>query len=308
MDFKRLRYFVTVAEERHITRAAERLGIQQPPLSQQIQALEAELETRLFHRTRRGVELTEVGEALFEDATRILRDVERARARVRRTARGEVGRVVVGFTSSTPFHPLFAQIMRDYRAQFPDVALELKDDGSAELLDLLAEDQVDVAFIRTEALKREGIAMYPLSEEGMRLALPTGHPLAKAEGDEVPLKALSGEPFILYRKEAGAGLYNAIMQACAAEGFAPEIVQEAPWVGATLHFVAAGMGVSLVPSSLARMTRLDRVVYRRITGKAKLAAPIMLACRRSDPSPTTSALIAMARGAAKAWREEDQNA
>lgn len=304
MDLRRLRYFVTVAEEGHITRAAERLGIQQPPLSQQIQALEADLETRLFHRTPRGVVLTTVGQALFEDANRILRDVERAKARVMRTARGEEGQVVVGFTSSTPFHPIFAKIIRDFQDRFPRVALELKDNGSKELLNWLAEDHIDIAFIRMEAAKHEGVSMYPLCEESMCLALPSDHSLALSSDAPIPLRELSGDPFIMYRREYGAGLYDAITQACGAEGFSPDIVQEAPWVGATLHFVAAGMGISIVPSSLARMTQLDRVVYRRVSSKAKLTAPIMLACRRSDQSATARALISMARAEGKTWRED----
>src|SRR5437588_4480702 len=123
MELRHLRYFVAVAEEGHVTRAAERLGIQQPPLSQQIHALEAELEVQLFRRKPRGVELTQAGEALLAEARTVLQQVEHAVTATRRAARGEAGRIGLGFTSSASFHPSVPQIIRDYREAHPLVAL-----------------------------------------------------------------------------------------------------------------------------------------------------------------------------------------
>ncbi len=134
MDLRHLRYFVAVAEEGHVTRAAERLGIQQPPLSQQIQALERELDLLLFRRKPRGVELTDAGRTLLVDARRILGDVEGALAKAKRTARGEQGRVVVGFTSSAPFHPFVPRVIRLFRERFPHVSVTLEEGGTADLV------------------------------------------------------------------------------------------------------------------------------------------------------------------------------
>src|SRR5579863_7168300 len=149
MELRHLRYFVAVAEEGHITRAAARLGIQQPPLSQQIRALEAELDVRLFHRKPRGVELTQAGQALYAEAQAILRQVESAVAATRRTARGEAGRIGLGFTSSASFHPFVPQAIRTYREAHPLVALSLDESGTAELVEGLLTERLDAAFVRS---------------------------------------------------------------------------------------------------------------------------------------------------------------
>src|SRR5579862_8063932 len=149
MELRHLRYFVAVAEEGHITRAAARLGLQQPPLSQQIQALETELDAQLFHRKPRGVELTDAGRALLTDARAILAQVEHAVATTRRTARGEQGRIAVGFTSSASFHPFVVRAIRSYRDAYPLVSLALEEGGTAELVEAVRRQQLDAAFIRT---------------------------------------------------------------------------------------------------------------------------------------------------------------
>src|SRR5689334_13731854 len=134
MELRHLRYFIAVAEEGHITRAAERLGIQQPPLSQQIRALERELDVLLFRRKPRGVELTDAGRALLDDARSILAQVDHAFASTRRTARGEQGRVAIGFTSSAPFAPFVLRCMRVFRDRYPRVSLVLEEAGTSELV------------------------------------------------------------------------------------------------------------------------------------------------------------------------------
>mgnify|MGYP001812834311 FL=1 len=299
MELRHLRYFVAVAEEGHITRAAERLGIQQPPLSQQIKALEGELGVRLFRRRPRGVELTEVGEVFFEDARGILEDVERALARVRRTARGEQGRVVLGLTSSATFHPLVQGIIRQFRDKAPGISLALRESGSAELAQALRSDRLDVAFVRVAPPRELGFAAYLLAEEPMVAAFPLGHSLA-AEGDTpLPLADLADQPFVLYRRATGAGLYDSIIAACNAAGFVPRTAQEAPWVGATLNLVAAGLGVTLVPESFCRM-HLEGIVYRRLAEHESLTARIFLVSRRGAQSPAAGAFIALARAAAPA--------
>ena len=170
-----------------MTRAAERLGIQQPPLSQQIRALECELDVQLFRRLPRGVELTNAGSALLADARAILSHVDHAFATTKRTARGEQGQVAVGFTSSAPFNPFVPRIIRAYREAFPLVSLTLEEGGTTELIDDLRNERIDAAFIRTAIANREGIAVSTLGQEAMILALPRGHILSRGKGALTPV-------------------------------------------------------------------------------------------------------------------------
>ncbi len=295
MDIRRLRYFVAVAEEGHITRAAERLGIQQPPLSQQIRALETELDVQLFRRKPRGVEMTDAGRTLLADARRILSDVDGALARARRTARGEQGRIVVGFTSSAPFHPFVPRVIRRFRELYPRVSLVLEEGGTGDLVAALGAERLDAAFIRSPAPASEGIAVHPLLEEPMVAALPSGHPLApKSRKKPLPLADLATEPFVFYRRASGPGLHDAIVGACHAAGFTPRTEQEAPRIVSTLNLVAAGLGVTLVPESLSDM-RLAGVVYRPLAVKPRLTAPIRIACRAVDHSAAARHFVALAR-------------
>jgi len=294
MDLRHLRYFVAVAEEGHVTRAAERLGMQQPPLSQQIKALEAELEVQLFRRKPRGVELTEAGESLLIDARRILDAVEAALAKARRTARGEQGRVAVGFTASAPFHPFVTRMIREFRAAHPLVAMPLEESGTGELVDALRSERLDVAFVRSAVSEAEGVAFYDLLEEPMVVALPASHRLARAARRGLPLGALAGEAFVLYRRAAGPGLYDAIVAACRAAGFSPRVEQEAPRITATLNLVAAGLGVTLVPRSLAGL-QAESLIYRPLAGEPRLAAPIRLACRTVDHAAAARRFVALVR-------------
>ena len=293
MELRHLRYFIAVAEERHITRAAERLGMQQPPLSQQVRALERELDVQLFRRLPRGVELTNAGAALLADARAILSHIDHAFATTKRTARGEQGQVAVGFTSSAPFNPFVPRIIRAYREAFPLVSLTLEEGGTTELIDDLRNERIDAAFIRTATSNQEGIAVSTLLQEPMVLALPRGHILARRKS-AVALRALAGETFIVYRRRSGPGLYDAILAACNAAGFSPLIGQEAPRIVSTLNLVAAGFGISLVPQSLQRMN-MDGVVFRRLTGAVQPKAPLYLASRRGETSASVRRFLELVR-------------
>jgi DNA-binding transcriptional LysR family regulator len=280
MELRHLRYFIAVAEEGHITRAAERLGMQQPPLSQQIRGLERELGVQLFRRKPRGVEMTDAGRALLEDARAILAHIDHALATTRRTARGEQGRIAVGFTSSAPFHPFVPRVIRAFRETFPLIDLTLEEGGTTELIEDLRHERLDAAFIRTPIADPMGITVNPLLEEAMLVALPSAHPLVAGDA-ALTLRALAAETFIVYRRRSGPGLYDAIFAACHAAGFSPLIGQEAPRIVSTLNLVAAGLGIAIVPASLQRM-QMDGVFYRRLEGAAQPRAPLLLATRRGD--------------------------
>ena len=307
MELRHLRYFVAVAEEGHVTRAAERLGIQQPPLSQQIRALEREVGAQLFRRKPRGMELTNAGRAFLEDAQAILAHVEHAFVTTRRTARGEQGRIAVGFTSSAPFHPFVPRALRSFREALPLVTLTLEESGTTELVDALRAEKLDAVFIRSSAPDLTGLAVHHLLDEEMLAALPAGHALAlPAKGDAdkpLPLAALSAEAFVLYRRPMGPGFYDAIISACREAGFSPTVGQEAPRILSTLNLVAAGLGISIVPASLQRM-QMDGVVYRRLKASRKLVAPLTLAARRNDSSAAVRRFVDLTRRAAKAFRPD----
>jgi DNA-binding transcriptional LysR family regulator len=306
MELRHLRYFIAVADEKHITRAAEKLGIQQPPLSLQIRALEDELGVQLFRRKPRGVELTDAGAAFLERARLILDQVERATATTRRTARGEQGRVVVGFTSSAPFHPFVPRVIRAFREISPLVSLVLEESGSSELVQGLHNEEIDAAFIRSPVADVVGLTVRPLLEEPMLVAVPSGHALAKGVNSKtapLPLSALAKETFILYKRPGGPGLYDTIITACRGAGFSPRVGQEAPRIISTLNLVAAGLGVSVVPESLRRL-QMDGVVYRRLEESAALSAPLILACRRGENAAAVQRFIDLVQTTAEQMDDE----
>jgi DNA-binding transcriptional LysR family regulator len=291
MELRHLRYFVAVAEEGHVTRAAERLGIQQPPLSQQIRALETELDAQLFRRKPRGVELTPAGRTFFEEAKAILTRVGDAVAATKRAARGEAGRIGIGFTSSASFHPFVPRAIRAFRERHPLVALTLEESGTTELVDALRAQTVDAAFVRSPVGESADLTIRPLLDEPMVAALPSGHGLGAA-GDPLPLAALAGETFILYRRPVGPGLHDAIIAACDRAGFSPQIGQEAPRMLSTLSLVAAGLGVTLVPHSMSRL-EAEGVAYRALDPSAQLTAPLNLAYRRGETSEAVRRFVAL---------------
>jgi len=274
-----------------VTRASERLGMAQAPLSQQIKVLEREVGAQLFHRRPRGVELTDAGAALLDEARVILGRIAEAEALVQRAARGEEGRIRIAFTSSSCFHPATAAAIRALRESAPQVALSFDQAGTSVLIERLQSGEIDAAFIRTAAARPEGIALHRLAEEPMIAALPAGHRLAA--GDGVALTDLAEETFVAYPRAEGAGLYDAIIAACHGAGFSPRIGHETPQMIATLSLVAAGLGVSLVPTSLTRM-RLDGVEYRPLLGQPQPQAQLNLAVRRGEPSATIRRFVALA--------------
>ena len=295
MELRHLRYFVAVAEEGHVTRAAERLGIQQPPLSQQIRALETELDAQLFHRKPRGVELTPAGRAFFDEAKAILARVGDAIAATKRAARGEAGRIGIGFTSSASFHPFVPRAIRAFRERHLLVALTLEESGTTELVEALRSEAIDAAFVRSPVGESADLTIRPLLEESMVAALPSGHALSGA-GNPLPLAALAGETFVLYRRPVGPGLHDAIIAACDRAGFSPQIGQEAPRMQSTLSLVAAGLGVTLVPKSMSRL-EAEGVAYRALDQSVQLTAPLNLAYRRSEISEAVRRFVSLVREA-----------
>ncbi len=299
MELRHLRYFVVVADEGHFTRAAERLGMQQPPLSQQIRALEAELGFALFLRHPKGASLTTGGAVFLKEAQAILASVDAAAARGARAASGSEGSLSIGFTSSAAAHPLIPRIVRAYRAAWPAVTLDFREGNAAELTAAAAAAELDVAFLRQPVGHPTGLVFRHLLEEEMLLVLPTGHALLKQRpGRGMPVVALSElreEQFILVRRRGAPGMYSDLIAACERAGFSPKIAVEVDRMLTNISLVAAGAGVSAVPASM-RGFHEGSVVYCRIArdGSA-LAAPLTMVYREFDTVPTLNNFLQEAR-------------
>src|SRR5918993_2423544 len=178
MELRHLRYFLAIVAERHFTRAAKKLGIAQPPLSQQIRQLEDEVGTRLFTRTARGVTLTAAGEAFLPHAEAAIREVGRARTAARRVSHGDLGTLRIGFTSAASLNPLVPAAISAFRNAYPDLELQLVVQATTPLLAQLSQDMIDVAFVRPTSTERESLRAIPLPDERLWIALPAGHALA----------------------------------------------------------------------------------------------------------------------------------
>lgn len=283
MELRHLRYFLAVAEEAGFTRAAARLGIGQPPLSQQIQQLEREVGAPLFNRLPRGVSLTETGHRLLQDAQGILAQVDQAVGNARRAARGEVGAIRIGFTSSASFNPFVTSAIRDYSRTHPEVGVILLEETTAHLLGLFGAQRLDAAFVRPAPGETGRLPARLLLREEMLVALPEGHALADRRS--VPLAALADEPFILYPRRNGRALHDAIVGACQAAGFSPRVGQEAPQMGSTVTLVAAGVGISIVPASMGHL-RTPGVTFRKIKGGGPRAEMSLVYQDLSAPAVT----------------------
>jgi DNA-binding transcriptional LysR family regulator len=273
MEFRHFRYFLAAAEELHFTRAAQRLSVAQPALSQQIRQLEEELGTQLFHRLTRGVELTDAGEAFLPFARAALAASEEGISAARRAAKGELGQLRIGFTSSASFNPIVTGAIGRFRETYPDMELELQEQATTVLLQFLREGRIQLAFARPERDETEGLRTTPLPDEALWAAMPINHRLSGQP--RVDLALLSAERFIVYPRTNGRRLYDAVIAACGKAGFSPRIVQEAPQLASTVNLVAAGVGVALVPASM-RHIHAPGVAYVQLQDPVPLASMALI--------------------------------
>jgi len=296
MELRHVRYFLAVAEEQNFTRAAKKVGIGQPPLSQQIRALEDELGAPLFHRRSHGADLTSAGKAFLPEARTMMMQAERAKKIARLGAKGQVGQLRIGFTSSAVFRPTVPEIVRDFHQKHLEVELSLTENDTSDLLRLLAEKQIDAGFIRPGRQDPEGYDVHRFRNESSVAVLPLGHSLAKRR--TVRLSALSGESFVVFPRKAGPSLFDEIMESCRRCGFDPLIAHEAPQISSAPNLVAAGLGVSIVPLSIASQIRVKGIVYLPIVGESP-AFGLALAIRVNE----NSAVVHNFQRLASAYRE-----
>lgn len=280
MELRHLRYFCAAAEEMHIRRAAERLGIAQPPLTQQIKALEAELGVKLFVRAGRGVALTEAGRFFHAEARAILEHAERAAHLARQVATGYVGRLRVGFTESASFSPVLTKVFTTFRSTWPGVELLLEENHTEGLIDALQRGALEAAFVRPPLRASRTITFEPLVSEPMMVAVPLGHRFARRKS--VTLRDLADESFVVYPRRHGSGLSDTVITECRRVGFAPRIAQQTPQLSATINLVAASMGVAVVPECM-RHVRPESVAFVKLFG-SRLMAHLGLAFHKGDHS------------------------
>ncbi len=282
MELRHLRYFVTVAEELHFGRAAERLGIAQPPLSQQIKALEQQIGVLLLSRTKRHVELTAAGTVFAREARKVLAGADRAVHIAQGAARGEIGQLDVGFVSGAVYGKV-PSIFRLMRTRYPDIALVLKDLTTEEQMEAIQAHRLDIGLVRPPVIMQQSqtLATMVVSREPLVVVLPKTHRFAGRR--KISLEALAEEPFLQVPRHVAPGFYDQFIRLCAKAGFFPQIVQEARTTQTIVSLVAVGMGISVVPGSLRDLQR-SGVVYRAMQG-AEFTTELVAVWRRDDENP-----------------------
>lgn len=289
MDVRHLRYFVAVAEELHFSRAARRLNISQPPLSQQIKELEQEIGVALFRRTRRRVELTSAGRALLARAQRMIDDLAELPEAARRAERGEVGQISVGFIH-TAGYSLLPAVIRAFRDAYPAVEVTLEQLGSLFQTAELERGRIDIGFTWSSAVK-DHMDSLRIVQERFVVALPRDHRLTNRK--TLDLAEFAGETFVSFPQDRSPALHDAIVQLCTSAGFVPRVRHEADSVHTVLGLVAAGCGVGIVPSSAAEISTRE-IAFCRLKQKKPLAE-ISIQWRKGEPSPVVARFVATAR-------------
>lgn len=289
VDLRRIRYFLVLSEELHFGRAALRLNIAQPPLSQQIRVLEEELGAQLFARSNRRVELTETGKALVPEARALIAQAERTGIVVQRARRGEMGELRVGFTGSSAFSAVIPKLIFEYRRRLPGMHLRLEELTTQQQLTAMLERRLEVAFVRSATRPELPPALHAtrLFADALVAVLPPQHRLASDTG-ALSVDALKDEPFVMYPRESGTGVYDQIMTLCQQSGFVPQVAQEAQAAPTMVGLVAAGLGVALVPASLSSIN-VNGVVYRSLRERGARSA--MWLVLRSGTRPPQEALF-----------------
>lgn len=288
MELRHLRYFVAVAEELHFTRAAERLHMGQPPLSMQIRALEEELGVPLFERSQRRVRLTEAGQGFLLRARAILADTEAAAEEARRRARGELGQLRIGFTSSLPYTSTLPDLLYAYRQRYPEVELQLTESFTNAQLEALDKGTLDVGLVRyVGGPLPAGVSVREIGRDPLRLVLNAAHPLASRPA--LRFAELAGEPFITFPPGVGTGLPAILERLCRRAGFEPRIVQTAREATTQIGLVAAGLGLALLPAPL-ECVRIPRVRYLSIAEEDAYFS-LSVAVRQSGCGPAVRGFL-----------------
>jgi len=290
MELRHLRYFVAVAEEMNISRAASKLRVSQPPLSRQIRDLEEEIGAPLFDRRHKHLKLTSAGAQFLPEARKILLHATRAARLAKAASTGQTGQITIAFLS--PLGGLFLPgIIRSFRSKFPLVDIDLHEMVPRQQVDALLDHQIDLGFFsQTEIDSTSTLACQHLMDVRLRLALTPGHPFTKLR--RIPLKKLKEEKFIMFKRSAAPATHDFILQACRSAGLEPNIVKHSDRAQSILDMVAAGIGVAIVPEHFQRY-RTELVLRQLIPDLPTVS--LCMAWRQNDRSPVLQSLCAMVR-------------
>lgn len=292
IELRQFRQFITVAEELHFRRAAARLGMAQPPLSQAIQKLEAEIGAELFDRSERRIRLTEAGAALLDEARRVVAQADRAVVAAQRAARGLTGVLRITYVGSAVYDTL-PRLIRRYRQDHPEVDLVLRERTSVGQIRALQAGDADVGFAHPPLFGAHDLRYEPILHEPLIVALPDNHHLV--EQKSIALRELAYEPFVCFPASEGPSLYAKLSGACQEAGFTMRVAQEAVQMHTIIALVAAGLGVALVPASMRHLGQAG-VVYRELSDvTAALQVDLAVVWRRGEPSSVVTGFLQTVR-------------
>ncbi|SCK27670.1 LysR family transcriptional regulator [Vogesella sp. LIG4] len=294
INFRLIRHlwlFLAVAEEQHFGRAAKRLGMSQPPLTEQIQILEQALKVKLFERSRRGAQLTAVGHAILPAVRKFAEQLESLELAVREAAAGQTGTLTIGAITSAMLDVLPGLITR-IRQEHPGLTVAVKEIDSYEAIPALQSGDIDLAFARLEGRLDEDIQSLPLQEDPLAVALPAGHPLS--DGEALPLAALAQQDFIMFARKVSPLSYDTLITACRNSGFSPRVLHEVRSVASQIAFVGMGQGVALVPASVRGMAPAN-VVIRPLADQLHVVTTAMAWNSRRENQLTREVIATITR-------------
>lgn len=285
IELRHLRYFIAVAEELNFGRAAQKLQITQPSLSRQIQKLEQELGVILFERSPLKIQLTKVGELFFWEAQQILIKVEQGILVAQRANRGEIGQLKIGFQGSAVYD-IISNSIKAFRASYPDVDIIIEPMGTKEQISAIENNHLDLGFV-IPPIKSSKLIVETIFQEPVVVVLPENHPLANET--EITIAALANEPLILASRDRGCGLFEQISNLYYQAGLRPNIIYAAKEMQVMLGFVAAGMGISLLPAYVQNLQRLG-VIYRTLEPNSPIVE-LAIAWKQNNHQPILQAFL-----------------
>ncbi|MEA9391154.1 LysR family transcriptional regulator [Acerihabitans sp. TG2] len=289
IELRHLRYFIAVAETLHFGRAAEQLHMSQPPLSQQIQILEQQIGAKLFDRNNRNVRLTPAGKQFLQQAWLIIEQVNQAADRAGRIHRGELGEITIGFTSSTPFIQRISASLLAFRQQNPAVHIQMVETNTKQQIEPLLNGTFDMGVMRNTDLP--GALSYRLLlREALVAVVHRDHPLAKQPGGHISIVQLANQPFVFFDRKVGTALYDETLRLLKQFAITPYITQEVGEAMTIIGLVSAGLGVSILPASFARI-RVDSICYLELEEPEAMTEVWLATLRDKELSASAQMLI-----------------
>jgi len=289
INFRLIRHlwlFLAVAEEQNFGRAAKRLGMSQPPLSEQIQVLEQALKVKLFDRSRRGAKLTPVGSAILPAVRKFADQLERLELAVEEAVAGQSGMLTIGAISTAMFDVL-PGLIEQLKSDYPHLTVSVREIDSVEAVPALEAGDIDLAFARLDGDLGASIKSLPLTQDRLVVALPSDHPLASRT--RISLSSLATEPLVMFSRKVSPVYFDNLIATCRASGFSPRVLHEVRSVASQIAFVSCGQGIALVPASLKKLAP-DNVVFRELSQKLNVVTTAV-AWNTDRPNPLVEELV-----------------